>query len=65
MRQPVRIETERLVLRCYEPADHAALTEQFGIQGIPMMVLVGPDGTILASSPTLAAENLLELVALQ
>lgn len=44
------------------PAEHAALTEQFGINGIPMMVLVGPDKTILASTPTLETANLVELV---
>jgi thiol-disulfide isomerase/thioredoxin len=42
---------------------HKQLNELFGIAGIPTMVLVGPDGTILASSPRLDGENLGEIAA--
>ena len=41
-----------------DEATHRQLTELFGIVGIPTMVLVGPDGTILASSPRLDGGNL-------
>ena len=44
-----------------EPAEHAKLREVFGIQGIPTMVLVGPDGIIIASTPTLEPDTLVEL----
>ncbi len=43
-------------------AEQAKLMQEFGIQGIPMMVLVGADGMILASTPTLEPDNLVELV---
>ncbi|MFV8754952.1 TlpA family protein disulfide reductase [Nannocystaceae bacterium ST9] len=43
------------------PAEQNALRERFGVAGIPMMVLVGPEGTILASTPTLEPHNLVEL----
>ena len=36
-----------------DPAAHKRLSAAFGIVGIPTMVLVGADGTILASSPHL------------
>jgi hypothetical protein len=42
-------------------AAHKQLSAAFGIVGIPTMVLVGPDGTILASSPHLDASNLGEI----
>ncbi len=41
-----------------DEAMHKQLSEQFGIVGIPTMVLVGPDGTILASSPHLDGGSL-------
>ena len=37
---------------------HEQLNVDFGIVGIPLMVLVGADGTILASSPQLDASTL-------
>ena len=37
---------------------HARLTADFALAGIPTMVLVGRDGTILASSPSLDASSL-------
>lgn len=44
-----------------DPAAHKQLSEAFGVYGIPAMVLVGPDGTILASTPHLKADNLAEI----
>jgi thiol-disulfide isomerase/thioredoxin len=44
-----------------DEATHKQLSELFGIVGIPTMVLVGPDGTILASSPRLNGGNLGEV----
>jgi thiol-disulfide isomerase/thioredoxin len=44
-------------------ATHKQLSELFGIVGIPTMVLVGPDGTILASSPRLNGGNLEEIAS--
>lgn len=50
-------------LHAHVPAsEHAGVHERFGLAGIPTMVLVGPEGTILASTPTLEAETLLELL---
>jgi thiol-disulfide isomerase/thioredoxin len=40
---------------------HAQLSDAFGIVGIPTMLLVGADGTILASSPHLDGNNLGEI----
>jgi len=39
----------------------AQLREDFGVVGVPMMVLVGADGIILASSPRLTSGNLSEI----
>lgn len=44
-----------------DEATHKQLSELFGIVGIPTMVLVGPDGVILASSPRLDGGNLGEI----
>ncbi len=44
-----------------DEATHEQLAKDFGIVGIPMMILVGPDGTILASSPRLDGGNLGEI----
>ncbi|MFO7565409.1 MAG: TlpA disulfide reductase family protein [Enhygromyxa sp.] len=44
-----------------DEATHKQLAELFGLVGIPTMVLVGPDGTILASSPRLDGGNLGEI----
>src|SRR5690606_19474294 len=44
-----------------DEATHRQLSDLFGIVGIPTMVLVGPDGTILASSPRLDGGNLGEI----
>jgi thiol-disulfide isomerase/thioredoxin len=44
-----------------DEATHKQLSESFGIVGIPTMVLVGPDGTILASSPRLDGSTLGEI----
>jgi hypothetical protein len=41
-----------------DEATHAELNRRFGITGIPTMVLVGPDGTILAAAPRLSGDNL-------
>lgn len=46
-----------------DEATHKQLNELFGIVGIPTMVLVGPDGVILASSPRLDGGNLGEIAA--
>lgn len=46
-----------------DEATHRQLSELFGIVGIPTMVLVGPDGIILASSPRLNGGNLGEIAA--
>lgn len=46
-----------------DQATHEQLRELFGIVGIPTMVLVGPDGSILASSPRLDGGNLGEIAA--
>lgn len=49
-------------LHAHLPADQqAAVHERFGLAGIPTMILVGADGMIMASSPTLEADTLLEL----
>jgi thiol-disulfide isomerase/thioredoxin len=42
-------------------AEHHELSERFGLISIPTLVLVGPDRTILASSPRLDAENLVDI----
>jgi thiol-disulfide isomerase/thioredoxin len=42
---------------------HKQLNEAFGIVGIPTMVLVGADGTILASSPRLDGASLGDVAA--
>lgn len=44
-----------------DEATHRQLSDLFGIVGIPTMVLVGPDGIILASSPRLDGGNLGEI----
>lgn len=44
-----------------EPERFQAISDSFGISGIPTMVLVGPDGVILASSPRLDGGKLLEI----
>lgn len=47
-----------------DEATHKQLTKLFGIVGIPTMVLVGPEGTILASSPRLDGGSLGEIAGI-
>jgi thiol-disulfide isomerase/thioredoxin len=52
-------------LHAHLPVDQqAGVRERFGLAGIPTMILVGPEGTIVASTPTLEADTLVELVEL-